>query len=308
MKKYSIRYASVAALSAFLLALLLWSLWNPLPIVKFVMRNTDIMERIRKNSPLPPKNVALDHAVEIIKVKNTTATWLDRKNSSKGILVYLHGGGYIKGPYETQWKYVSRMIRKTSMAALVIDYKMPPEFPFPNGLEGSLELIHELQKNGSLTDRWFLLGDSAGGGLALAITFRLRETKSSLPQGLILMSPWLDLNMDNPNVDLVAKEDPMLTKKFLVDAAAQYAPNANLKNPLISPIYGDVKGLPPILMQSGTADILLPDIRKFYEKCKENDVSIRYEEYPDAFHVFMMLNPLKESRRAIDSQKDFLLR
>ncbi|MGJ4752303.1 alpha/beta hydrolase [Leptospira kmetyi] len=308
MKKNSIRNAFVAVLSLLSLAFLLWSLWNPLPIVKFVLRNTDVMERIRKNSPLPPKGVALDHTAEVIKVKNTTAIWLDRKNSSQGVLVYLHGGAYLKGPFETQWKYVSRMIRKTSMAALVIDYKMPPEFPFPHGLEGSLELIRELQKEGSLANRWFLLGDSAGGGLALAIAFRLRETKSSLPQGLILMSPWLDLNMDNPNVDLVAPEDPMLKKKFLIDSANQYAPNADLKNPLISPVYGDVKGLPPILLQTGTSDILLPDIRKFYEKCKENGVSIRYEEYPEAFHVFMMLNPLKEARRAIDSQKDFLLR
>lgn len=308
MKKNSIRNAFVAVLCLLSLAFLLWSLWNPLPIVKFVLRNTDVMERIRKNSPLPPKGVALDHTAEVIKVKNTTAIWLDRKNSSQGVLVYLHGGAYLKGPFETQWKYVSRMIRKTSMAALVIDYKMPPEFPFPHGLEGSLELIRELQKEGSLANRWFLLGDSAGGGLALAIAFRLRETKSSLPQGLILMSPWLDLNMDNPNVDLVAPEDPMLTKKFLIDSANQYAPNADLKNPLISPVYGDVKGLPPILLQTGTSDILLPDIRKFYEKCKENGVSIRYEEYPEAFHVFMMLNPLKEARRAIDSQKEFLLR
>ncbi|EQA52406.1 alpha/beta hydrolase [Leptospira kmetyi] len=308
MKKNSIRNAFVAVLCLLSLAFLLWSLWNPLPIVKFVLRYTDVMERIRKNSPLPPKGVALDHTVEVIKVKNTTAIWLDRKNSFQGVLVYLHGGAYLKGPFETQWKYVSRMIRKTSMAALVIDYKMPPGFPFPHGLEGSLELIRELQKEGSLANRWFLLGDSAGGGLALAIAFRLRETKSSLPQGLILMSPWLDLNMDNPNVDLVAPEDPMLKKKFLIDSANQYAPNADLKNPLISPVYGDVKGLPPILLQTGTSDILLPDIRKFYEKCKENGVSIRYEEYPEAFHVFMMLNPLKEARRAIDSQKEFLLR
>ncbi|RHX88531.1 alpha/beta hydrolase [Leptospira stimsonii] len=281
-------------------------IWNPMPVIKLVLKHTNVMNLIRKDSPLPTKEVRERHSVESIGVDGANGFWLDKKNSSNGVLIYLHGGAYIKGPFATQWKYVSNIIQKTSMAAIVVDYGMPPKFPFPKGLDGTVRLIEILQNQNLLSGRWFLLGDSAGGGLAVAVAYQLRDLHKTLPNGLILMSPWLDLSMENPDSLLTAKDDPMLAKDFLIQSAKEYAPDQDLKNPLLSPIYGNTKGLPPILLQIGTAEIFLADNRKFYENCKQNGVQIQYEEYPEAFHVFMMLNVLKEARKAIRSQVDFL--
>ncbi|PJZ54213.1 hypothetical protein CH380_06835 [Leptospira adleri] len=281
-------------------------IWNPMPVLKFVLKNTNVMNLIRKDSPLPTKEITERHSVEIVEVEGAKGIWLDKKNSANGVLIYLHGGAYIKGPFAAQWKYVSRMIQKTSTAAFVVDYGMPPNSPFPKGLNGVVSLIETLQDRKSLPNRWFLLGDSAGGGLAVAVAYQLRERRRTLPRGLILMSPWLDLSMENPDSLLTAKDDPMLTKEFLIQSAKEYAPGKDLKDPLLSPVYGNVKGLPPILLQIGTSEIFLADNRKFYESCKNNGVEIQYEEYPEAFHVFMMLNVLKEARKAVRSQIDFI--
>ena len=188
------------------------------------------------------------------------------------------------------------------MAAIVVDYGFAPQHPFPKGLDEIVQLVTRLD----LPQNWFFLGDSSGAAMAVSAVFRLRDMRATVPKGLILMSPWVDVTMKNPDIKLSEAEDPMMSVERLSNATSIYVGDADAMDPLISPMFGDLAVLPPTLIQMGTSDLLLADCRKFHQKCLDAGVNVRYEEFPDAFHDFMMLSILPEARRALRSQASFL--
>lgn len=252
------------------------------------------------NVPGPPRSMA--NRCERHESEKVRAFWVDRENATRGVLVYLHGGAFYFGPVKEHWDYFARICRKTQMAGLLIDFGIAPQDPFPTGLNEIVELVTDTD----LPSNWFFLGDSSGAGMAVSATFKLRETGAMLPKRLVLMSPWVDATLTNPGIDLSKHEDVMMTVERLSSAAKDYVGSHDIRDPLISPMYGDLSGLPPILIQMGTADLLLADCRLFYRKCLEAGVSVRYEEFPDAFHDFMMLSVLPEAKRSLASQAEFL--
>ena len=233
---------------------------------------------------------------------NVRAFWIDKQNTKNGVLIYLHGGAYYFGPVKEHWDYIARISKQTQMAAIMIDYGIAPQNPFPVGLDEVIDLMAGLD----LPSNWFFLGDSSGAGMAVSAVIKLRGSGKSLPQKLILMSPWVDLTLQNPDIDLNKHEDVMMTVERLLAAASDYVGDADPKDPLISPMFGDLAGFPPMLIQMGTADLLLADCRKFYQKCLDSGVDVKYEEVRDAFHDFMMLSFLPEARQALRSQTEFL--
>lgn len=251
--------------------------------------------------PLPPKTFKA--RCEAVKIGGTKAVWIDKQNAKNGVLVYLHGGAFYFGPVKEHWQYIAQISRMTRMAALVIDFRMSPLHPFPNGFEDIIEAVTTLD----LPSDWFFVGDSSGGGMAVSAVFRLRELKARLPKKMILLSPWIDLTLQNPAIQMNKHEDPMMTVERLSSAASEYVGDNDLRNPLISPMFGELENLSPILIQMGTADLLLWDCRKFYLKCLDAGIDVKYEEYPSAFHDFMMLGFLPEAKRALKSQVEFLL-
>lgn len=251
------------------------------------------------NVPDPPRGLAKRCEPVSGRVR---AFWIDKANAHRGVLVYLHGGAYYFGPVKEHWDYLARICKQTQMAGIMVDYGIAPQNPFPVGLDEVIDLVTSLD----LPQNWFILGDSSGAGMAVSAVIKLRELGKNLPQKLVLMSPWVDLTLQNPDIDLNKHEDVMMTVERLSSAARDYVGDADPKDPLISPMFGDLAGLPPMLIQMGTADLLLADCRKFYQKCLEAGVDVRYEEVPDAFHDFMMLSVLPEAREALRSQSAFL--
>jgi epsilon-lactone hydrolase len=250
------------------------------------------------NVPDPPRGLA--KRCEIVDGP-VRAYWIDKHKSDRGVLVYLHGGAFYFGPVKEHWAYAGHICSSTGMAGIVVDYALAPQRPFPAGLDEVVKLV------AALTGRnWAFLGDSSGAALAVSACVRLREEGAELPQKLVLMSPWVDATLANPDIELTRKADVMMTVERLAAAAADYAGVADAHNPLISPMFADLTGLPPMLIQMGTADLLLADCRRFRDKCIAAGVAVKYEEYPDAFHDFMMLGALPEARRALFSQKQFL--
>ncbi len=237
-------------------------------------------------------------------IKGVDAFWIDEANAVNGILAYLHGGAYYFGPVKEQWYFIASMCKRVRMAALVIDFRNAPQHPFPAALNDIVKAVTLCVT----ADKWYFLGDSSGAGLALSAHSRLRETGGPVPQKILLMSPWVDATLTNPAIALNENEDPMMTKERLSNAASIYAGTAELSDPLISPTFADLASLPPLLIQMGTADLLLWDCRKFYMKCLDAGVNVRYEEYPSAFHDFMMLSFIPEAKRAQRSQIEFLTR
>lgn len=265
-------------------------------------------ERQKDNSPAPPAAVSEKMPCEKLETGGARAVWLDRQNSKNGVLVYLHGGSYIAGPFNDQWLYLADMCRRTKMSALLIDYGLAPQNPFPRGLNDVVTIIETLRAAGDLPEKWFLLGDSAGAGLAVAAVYKLRETNENLPKKLILMSGWFDVTLENPDIEKNYNQDPMLSRNRLTESANSYAGDNNPKNPLISPLYGDLAVLPPTLIQIGSSDMFLWDNREFHRKCLDAGVIVQYEEYANAFHDFMMVGFLPEAKKARKSQAEFLTR
>ena len=272
-----------------------------------VYRKEDELDSLRTQKklslPRPPRKFAARcRSAEIGGVK---AVWIDEANAKNGVLVYLHGGAFYFGPVKEHWDYIAAISRKTQMAALMIDYRMAPLFPFPHSLDDILEVIAA----SDLPPDWFFLGDSSGATIAVAAALKLKEAGQSLPRKIILMSPWMDITMENPDAKADEHKDPMMTFKRLSTAAWEYAAGHDPNDPLISPMFAELSGLsalPPVLIQIGTADLLLSDCRKFHRKLLDAGNEVIYEEYPDGFHDFMMLGILPEAKKALLSQADFL--
>lgn len=264
-------------------------------------------EKQTENMPLPPENIADKFGRETVTVDGAKAVWLNREKAAGGVLVYLHGGSYNSGPFKVQWEYLADMCERAQMAALLIDYRLAPQNPFPAGLDDVLMILETLSVTGDLPEKWFLLGDSAGAGLAVATVYELHEAEISLPKKMILMSGWFDLTIGSPEIRQNPDLDLIFNYERLVESARWYTGSEDAKNLLISPLFGIVKTLPPTLMQCGTIDLLIWENRKFYQKCLDAGVDIRYEEFPDLFHDFMMLGFLPESEKARQSQTEFLL-
>lgn len=250
----------------------------------------------------PPASISKNCVFETIEVQGAKAIWLNKSNKQHGVLVFLHGGSYVSGPYKQHWEYFADMCRRTGMAGLLIDYKLAPQNPFPHGLNDVVTIL----KNLKLSENWYFAGDSAGAGLSVATCYKLKEIGAELPKKLILMSGWFDVASENPAIKLNAESDVMLTYENLNQSAGYYVGNENPKNPLISPIYGDVSILPPTLIQIGTEDMLLWDNRKFYLKCLDAGIEVKYEEYEKTFHDFMLAGFLPEAKKARKSQVEFL--
>lgn len=272
--------------------------------VKRILRRSTDRELHARSIPKPIRSVRRKHTIEKVQVNHCQAYWLSREKMKDGLLVYLHGGAFVVGPIKWQWEYISDLSLRGDMAALVIDYRQLPDHPFPAGLNDVTDVLTYILDH-EKPGRWFLLGDSAGGNLALTATFKLRDKGYRLPDKIVLMSPFLDASLENPDINKNEEEDPFLSRN-LRSGKKKYAPDEELYNPLVSPMFGKLEGLPPILLQVGTSEIMLWDSRKFYKKCRDAGVEVEYKEYEGMFHAFQIVSMLPEAKEARKAQLKFL--
>jgi acetyl esterase/lipase len=218
---------------------------------------------------------------------------------SDAVLVYLHGGAYVVGAAQLHWWLLSRLCHDTGSLGVMVDYRLAPEHPFPAALNDAVAVLNDLADvHGA--NNLVVLGDSAGGGLAVATAMRLRDDGQAVPGKLVLLSPWLDIALDDPDITALEKMDSVLARNGLAEAGKWYASGADLKAPYLSPVRGNLRGLPPMLLQIGTREILLPDCRTFRDKALEQGVDLIYREYPELFHVWTLLFPmLPEGEEAV---------
>ncbi|QAV33269.1 Acetyl esterase/lipase [Fervidobacterium changbaicum] len=227
-------------------------------------------------------------------------------NSSTTIL-FLHGGAYISNLTKMHWKFVEKLIECTSATVYVPDYPLAPEYIWKDTYMFLDELYTLLlEKHGERNI--VFMGDSAGGGLALGFTLKLRDESKRLPDHVVLFSAWLDLSLSNPELEQYEKRDVMLTVKGLKAAAQRYAGNedANLKDPRLSPIYGDFSNLCQITVFTGTNDLLHPDSKKLREVCEVHNLPLNYFEYPTMFYDWVIFTFLPESKDALKKIRKIL--
>ncbi len=220
-------------------------------------------------------------------------------------MLYLHGGAYCVGSPATHRAITSHLARRTSTRVFVADYRLAPEHPFPGAVEDAVDAYLALLRDGDSAQRIAIIGDSAGGGLALATALRLRTLGEPLPAALVLFSPWVDLG--NPDRGVVPAGEVMVSPAWTAECARLYLAGCDSSDPLASPIRGDLHGLPPTLVQVGQDEWLLSDSRRLRAALATAGVPVELQEYPRRWHVFQAnAGVLADANRALESVARFL--
>ncbi|MEQ8283319.1 MAG: alpha/beta hydrolase [Parvibaculum sp.] len=245
--------------------------------------------------------------VEKTMVAGVPAEWVHPQIADNGnTLLYLHGGGYsICGP-DTHRGLVARLASAAKMRALLLDYRLAPEHPFPAAVEDAYAAYKSLLAEGTDPSRLTIAGDSAGGGLTLALLMKLRDAGEPLPAGAALLSPWTDLAMSGWTHITHGRLDPMLSLDAALTAARHYLQDASPTDPLASPLYGDFADLPALLIHVGANEILLDDSRRVAEKAQTAGVQATLRVWPGLPHVFQAFPLLPEARASVAELGAFL--
>ena len=252
-----------------------------------------------------------DHLVaERIELKNFEMEKLVWKESkSNWVILQLHGGGYI-GAMRRHYKRMAGLYSEVGHGAtvLTVDYRVAPEHVFPAALEDAMEAYEWLLEHGYHEDQIIFAGDSAGGGLAMALCHTLKSRWRRLPAGIVAMSPWADLTTSGSSYKDNFDIDPVFgNERAGMVFNNPYIGDADPRDPRISPIFGDFTGFPPMLIQCGTDEMLLSDSETVAAKARSAGVRIRFTKYNGMFHVFQMAGTLmEESKHAWAEVRRFL--
>ena len=221
-------------------------------------------------------------------------------NEESRVILYFHGGGYNAGSLATHRDLVSRLAKETGRRILAADYRLAPEHPFPAAVEDAITVYSWLLNDqGIPPDRIVVGGDSAGGGLTLAALVKLKEEGIPMPQAAFCLSPWTDLTVTGESITAKAGEDPFIEPEALRYLAAQYLQQGtDPKNPLASPLYADLTGLPPLLIQVGERECLLDDSRRLAEKASQAGVDVTIDVWEGMIHVFQSFAPVAPEGKA----------
>ncbi|MFX1451740.1 MAG: alpha/beta hydrolase [Promethearchaeota archaeon] len=224
------------------------------------------------------------------------------------VILYLHGGGYVIGSIKTHREMVGRIARASEARGFLINYRLAPEHKFPAAVEDSTLAYRWLLNEGFTPDRIVIAGDSAGGGLTVATLVALRDQGEPLPAAAVCLSPWIDLEGLGESIKTKAGIDPLFDWNGVVENAKLYLGDTDPRNPLAAPLYADLIGLPPMLIQVGTCEILLDDSIRLAERAKEAGVNVILEPWEEMIHVFQCFGYyLPEAQEAVEHIGDFIL-
>lgn len=243
--------------------------------------------------------------LQAITIDYIPAEWLIPPQSDMGsAMLYLHGGAYALGSIKSHRATAGQIAEAGKIRTLIIGYRLAPEHLFPAALQDALLAYEWLQKNGY--EKIVLAGDSAGAALALATVISLRSKQGSMPELVICLSPWLDVESSGETMITNAKRDPMLKKDDL-KVCRYYIGQNDPHDPLISPLYADFKGFPPVFLLVGSDEILLSDSMRLAETAKEAGVDVQLKIWQDMWHVFPFFAPfVPEATQAIAELGDMI--
>jgi monoterpene epsilon-lactone hydrolase len=239
---------------------------------------------------------------EPCEVNGVPAEWVSARGAAADrAVLYLHGGGYVLGSIGTHRELAARISQASGARCLVIDYRLGPEHPFPAAVEDAVKAYRWLLDVGYAPERLAIAGDSAGGGLTVATLVALRDAKLPLPATGVCISPWVDLAGEGESMTTKEAVDPMVTRGPLLALAKHYLGGADPKAPLASPLWADLRGLPPLLIHVGTNETLLDDSTRLAERARKAGVDVELEAWPEMIHVWHAFAAmLPEGREAIE--------
>jgi acetyl esterase/lipase len=260
-------------------------------------------ERMTSFFPVPA-----DVRCEEVDAGGVPAEWIiTPEATAERVILYLHGGGYTIGSVNTHRELISRLSRAAGAHALAINYRLAPEHPFPAAVEDATTAYRWLLQNGVEPARIVVAGDSAGGGLTVAALVALRDAGDPLPAAGVCLSPWVDLEGIGESMTAKADVDPILERDGLLEMAKAYLGDANPRTSLAAPLYADLAGLPPLLIQVGTAETLLDDSTRLAEHASSAGVDVVLESWEDMIHVWhFFASVLPEGQQALDRVGEFI--
>jgi epsilon-lactone hydrolase len=253
--------------------------------------------------------VAEDVTLEAVDLDGLPGEWsIVPGSEASRVLLFLHGGGYCSGSILSHRRMVTEAGRAAGMRTLAVGFRLAPEHPFPAAFDDAMRAWRFLRKLGIAAERIAIAGDSAGGGLTVALINHLRKVKETGPACAWLVSPWTDLTLSGSTLATKEAVDPLIHKAYLEELANAYLPaGMDRKDPRVSPLYADLKGLPPLLIQVGSAETLLADATRFAAAAGAAEVAVRLEIWPQMIHAWPLWNArLEPGRRAIGNAGAFI--
>lgn len=242
-----------------------------------------------------------------VKINGLSAEWILPANAKKEkVIFFVHGGGYVSGSCSDHRIHVTKFVKGSNVGALLYEYRLAPEHPYPAALDDSITAYQWLLAQGISSSNIVFTGDSAGGGLCLALLLALRDKNIPLPAAAVALSPWTDLKCTGESYQTNAKK--CLSPEGTWTAFSKhYVGDSDPGLPYISPLYGDLHGLPPLLIHVGSDEILLDDSIRFAEKAEQAGVDVTLKVGEGMFHCFPVCAPLfPEATQAMDEICDFI--
>jgi monoterpene epsilon-lactone hydrolase len=263
----------------------------------------DRLDGLGRNYP-----TAADIRLESVTANGVPAEWSTAPTADPArAILFLHGGGYISGSIESHRPLATEIGRAAGARTLALGYRRAPEHPFPAALEDTVSGYRFLLEHGIAPHHIAVAGDSAGGGLTIALMVAARDRGLPLPSCGWCISPWVDLENDGITMETKAAVDPLIQKPYLMELANAYLGGASPRTPLASPLFADLEGLPPILIQVGSAETLLDDSVRLCGALGAADVVVTLEVWPDMIHAFPLFNQqLAAGRLAIERAGKFI--
>jgi epsilon-lactone hydrolase len=272
-------------------------------------RSDDIGQRRRDIDARGLANrLPADVTVHPVSANGVKAEWTETPEADRArAILFLHGGGYVIGSLDSHRHLVAEAARAARMRALAIDYRLAPEHPFPAAVDDALAAYRFLLAGGIPPGGIAIAGDSAGGGLVVATMLAIREAGLAQPACGWAISPWVDMEATGASMAGKAAVDPTVQKAGILDMARLYLNSADPRSPLAAPIYGDLRGLAPLLIQVGAAETLLDDAIRLAQVAGAADVAVDLQVWPEMIHVWHTYFPvLSAGRRAIASGGEFI--
>jgi acetyl esterase/lipase len=250
----------------------------------------------------PPREVE----IKAINAGGVPAEWLTPPRAdSRAVLLYLHGGAWVLGWTNMHRRLVAHLCLAAGCRALAIDYRLAPEHPFPAALDDCVAAYRWLLQQGTLPEEIVIGGDSAGGTLTLTTLMSLRDAGDPLPAAAVCISPATDLEGTGESFRTI--KDPAQTPEFVLKMRRLYAGDHDLKHPLISPYYGDLHGLPPLLIHAGGEEMLLSDAQRLADQAEAAGVQADLQIWPALWHVWHLFAPtLPEASQAVKDVGEFI--
>ena len=292
------------------------------PLWKQLITERILKTVIRKPSQfnLPPNSLRLaleqlcrafpqNKEVEIrtLRLAGLRAEEIKPQTESTQLIFHIHGGAFFLGSLKTHRAFLTQIAARTQMQVLHVDYPLSPEHQHPEAIDALFDIYTTLLDQGVQSKDIILSGDSCGANLALALALRIQQEKLPQVSGLILLSPFLDLTLSSESLRYNAQHDALLSIETLETGIDYYVPkNMDKSDPTISPLFADLTGLPPILVQVGSKEILLDDAQRFKERAEQANVKVHFKIYTGMWHNFQMFSAwFDEAQQAIADLAEF---